>query len=366
VILKELHLFQYKNYEDIRLQFSPTINLICGKNGSGKTNILDAIYYLAYCKSYATRIDANNILFGKEAFLIKGIFDVNDKIETIKINYENGAKKTVNRNGKDLLKLTDHIGLLPIVMVSPIDIDLINEGSETRRKFMDSIISMVDKDYLHKLVEYNKLLLNRNTILKQIPAPTIELLEAIDFRLIAAGNFILKKRKEFINEFLPLLKHFYQEISGNTETIDMQYESQLNEGNFENLLILNYKKDMAAQYTTIGIHKDDFIFIIKEHPVKKLASQGQQKTYLLALRIAQYEYLKKWKEMNPVFLLDDIFDKLDENRIDQLMYLAATGKLGQVFVTDTHALRLKQLAEKFNLHYHFFEIENGTLSHEEI
>jgi len=362
--LKNITLLNFKNYTDADLRFSETVNVFTGNNGSGKTNMLDAIHYLCLCKSYFNPIDTQQIKTGEEVFMIQGDFDRSEKNEKISCGVKRNQKKQFKRNKKEYDKLADHIGLFPVVMVSPYDVNLIMEGSEERRKFIDNVISQTDGHYLDQLITYNRILANRNALLKQIaitrkydPA----LLEILDEQLVMAGNKIFGIRKAFMDEFIPMFNHYYTYLTENKEVVELNYQSQLNEASFEELLKKAVEKDRILERTTTGIHKDELAFVISSMPLKKFGSQGQQKSFLIALKLAQYAYLAKNKGFKPLLLLDDIFDKLDDNRVQKLMQMVSHHDFGQIFITDTGKERVKSIFEKIEVDVTLFEVDNGTI-----
>jgi len=362
--LKNITLLNFKNYTDADLRFSDTVNVFTGNNGSGKTNMLDAIHYLCLCKSYFNPIDSQQIKADHDVFMIQGDFNRSDKNEKISCGVKRNQKKQFKRNKKEYDKLADHIGLFPVVMVSPNDVNLIMDGSEERRKFIDNVISQTDAHYLDQLIAYNRILLNRNALLKQISItrkydPT--LLGILDEQLVLAGNKIFATRKAFMNEFIPLFNEYYAFITGNKELVELNYQSQLNDSPFETLLKKSVEKDRLLERTTTGIHKDELAFVISGMPLKKFGSQGQQKSFLIALKIAQYAYLAKNKGFKPLLLLDDIFDKLDDHRVQKLMQMVSHQDFGQIFITDTGKERVKSIFEKIEVDVTLFEVEEGQI-----
>jgi len=364
--LKNITLLNFKNYCDADLQFSDTVNVFTGNNGSGKTNMLDAIHYLCLCKSYFNPIDGQQIKTGSDLFMIQGDFDRNERNDKITCGVKRNQKKQFKRNKKEYEKLADHIGLFPVVMVSPYDVNLIMEGSEERRKFIDNVISQTDSHYLDQLIAYNRILLNRNAFLKQISItrkydPT--LLEILDEQLVIAGNKIFATRKAFMDEFIPLFNEYYLYLTENKEVVSLNYQSQLIDFPFETLLKKSVEKDRVLERTTTGIHKDELAFEISEMPLKKFGSQGQQKSFLIALKLAQYAYLAKNKGFKPLLLLDDIFDKLDDHRVQKLMQMVSHQDFGQIFITDTGKERVKSVFEKIQVDVTLFEVKEGQISH---
>ena len=364
MFLKELSLLNFKNYQEANISFTKQINCFVGNNGEGKTNLLDAIYYLSFCKSFFNPIDSNHILDSAPFLVIQGTFVINDTTDEIYCGLKRNEKKQFKRNKKEYSRLSDHIGLYPLVMVSPVDINIINEGSDIRRKFIDSIVSQYNKEYLNNLIKYNKVLAHRNALLKknaELHYFDFEILEIWDIQLIELASLIFKERKVFLEEFTVIFYKYYNFISSSKEDISLSYDSSLINEDFGLLLKKNYAKDHAAQYTTCGVHKDDLFFFIAEKSLKKFGSQGQQKSYLLALKLAQFDILKKNKNTTPILLLDDIYDRLDEIRIKQLLELVNGGNFGQVFITDTHSDRLAKILKSVKADYSVFIIENGKI-----
>jgi DNA replication and repair protein RecF len=362
--LKQLSVINFKNYTDAELTFSEGVNAFAGNNGAGKTNLLDAIHYLSLCKSYFNPIDSQQIKQGADFFIITGAFDKNDQQENIACSVKRNQKKQFKRNKKDYQRLADHIGLLPLVMVSPYDISIIIEGSEERRKFIDNVISQTDNFYLDELITYNKVLANRNALLKLI-ADTGKydpgLLEVLDEQLIGSGSRIFEKRKVFMTDFTAIFNTHYQFLSDNAEQVELSYESQLLADDFANLLKRSVEKDRVLERTTVGIHKDDLQFVIHGMPMKKFGSQGQQKSFLIALKLAQYNFLTRQKGFKPLLLLDDIFDKLDDQRVTKLMQMVSDNNFGQVFITDTSAGRVEGIFNKIGVPVKLFKVKEGEI-----
>ncbi|MET1259933.1 DNA replication/repair protein RecF [Flagellimonas sp. DF-77] len=359
MLLRHLSLVNYKNFESESFDFDPTINCLVGANGVGKTNVLDAIYHLCYGKGYFNPVATQNVRHGSEFFMIEGQFEKQDQQEKVVCSFKKGMKKVIKRNGKAYGKFSEHIGLLPLVIISPADRDLIIEGSETRRKFIDGVISQSDKGYLQHLISYNKVLAQRNSLLKYFSANhtfDADALAIYNEQLDALGNSIHNKRKAFIATFIPIFKEQYQSISTADEGIDLQYSSQLENDSLAKLLDRALDKDRALQYTSVGIHKDDLGFTIDGHPIKRFGSQGQQKSFLIALKLAQFHFIKEQAKTTPILLLDDIFDKLDEDRVTQIVSLVNKDTFGQLFISDTHRQRTENVVKQVDHSYKIFTL----------
>ncbi len=359
MILQSLSLLNYKNFESESFSFDPRINCFVGHNGVGKTNVLDAIYHLSFGKSYFNPITSQNIKHGEEFFVIDGLYSKNDKDEKIVVSTKRGQKKIIKRNGKAYERFSEHIGLLPLVIISPADRDLITEGSETRRKFMDGVIAQGDRKYLQDLIKYNRALSQRNSLLKYFALNNTynqDTLEIYNEQLDDSGTKIYKKRLAFLEGFTPIFMERYQSISRGDETVELKYKSQLEGHNLLSLLEENINKDKITQYTNFGIHKDDLSFQISGHPIKKFGSQGQQKSYLIALKLAQFDFIKKQCKQRPILLLDDIFDKLDEKRVAQIIKIVDEVNFGQIFISDTHAERTESVVKEVHQSYKIFRL----------
>lgn len=363
--LQKLKLTNFKNYSSADLIFSEKVNCFVGLNAAGKTNILDSIYYLAFCKSYFTITDKQNIKHGKEFFAIHGDFRLdNDETDNISCIQKINAKKSFRINKKEYERLADHIGKISLVMISPYDRDLINGGSDLRRKFVDGVISQFDPMYLNCLLNYNKALLQRNRQLKNFLENGIwdkNLLEVWDKQLIQNAGPIVEKRKSFLENFMPIFQEYYEIVSGTKEKVSIEYISNLKEKSLEVLLEESLNRDRFSAYTNVGIHKDDLAFIIDEHPVKHYGSQGQQKSFVVAIKLAQFDFNYKKIGYKPILLLDDIFDKLDDNRVKQLVKLVGNDHFGQVFITDTQKQRIQFLMENTHVNHKIFKVENGEI-----
>lgn len=347
--LRQLTLLHFKNYEEATLSFHLKINCFTGPNGMGKTNLLDAIHYLSFCKSCFNGVDSQSIAFNQSFFLLQGVFEKDGRDEEIFVSVKRGQKKIVKRNKNEYEKLAEHIGLFPLVMVSPADTALISGGSIERRRFTDSIISQFDKHYLDKLILYNQVLQQRNALLKQFASThsfDSALLDVLDEQLMQYGVYIHKARINFLEDFIPVFEKYYQLLSGHAEVVGLQYISTLQGNDYKTALKLALNRDCVLAHTSVGIHRDDLNFLLGENEVRKYASQGQQKTYLLALKLGQYEYIKNKTGYKPLLLLDDIYDKLDNKRFEKLVQLVSSDNFGQVFITDTHTERMQALFAK--------------------
>ncbi len=359
MILNHLSLLNYKNFETTSFQFDPKINCLVGNNGVGKTNVLDAIYHLSFGKSYFNPITSQNIKHGEEFFVIEGNYTKSEREERIIISAKRGLKKIIKRNGKPYNRFSEHIGFLPLVIISPADRDLIIEGSDTRRKFVDGVISQGNSKYLQAHINYNKVLVQRNSLLKYFAINNTHNQSTLDIyneQMHELGSYIFERRKEFLAEFMPIFLKRYQSISNANETVNLVYKSQLQEKELLTLLKEHTQKDKLSQYSNYGTHKDDFVFEIDEHPIKKFGSQGQQKSYLIALKLAQFDFIKKHNKVNPILLMDDIFDKLDEQRVEQIISLVDNEDFGQLFISDTHGKRTENIIKKVHQSYKMFKL----------
>ena len=359
MFLKELYLTQYKNLEMEKFHFQKPINCFVGPNGRGKSNILDAIYHLAYGKGYFNPQAVQNIQFDKDFFVLEGIFKSSEGEEKIHCSLKKGHKKTLKHNGKAYSNLAEHIGKIPVVMISPADRDLITEGSAVRRKFMDGILSQTVPGYLSKILTYNKILSQRNALLKYFAVNRTfepDTLLVYDEQMDELASSIYYERKTFIEGFQPLFEKHYQHISDGKETSRIDYQSQLLEGSLKDLFQAALPKDRSLQHSSVGIHKDDLSFSMQGVNIKKFGSQGQQKTFLIALKLSQFEWLKKARNTSPIILLDDAFDKLDQNRVSQIISLLKNEDFSQIFISDTHKERTLGALENANIPYEIFEI----------
>jgi DNA replication and repair protein RecF len=365
MFLQKLTVTNFKNYEDATLHFSDKINCFIGDNGAGKTNLLDAIHYLSFCKSYFNPVDTQNIRHKESFFSIHGTYLKNgDSPDTISCVQKIEHRKLFRINQKEYDRLADHIGLFPLVMVSPYDRDLINEGSEVRRRYLDGVISQFDKPYLDDLINYNKALAQRNALLKHFAESRSfnpALLDIWDAQLTEYGQRIHDKRNSFLKDFIPIFRHYFEFISEGKEDVTIEYVSQLFDRELDQLLAVSVDKDRAARFTTHGIHKDDLELLISGFPLKKFGSQGQQKSFVIAIKLAQFDYTRNIKSFKPVLLFDDIFDKLDDKRVHQIIRLVSENSFGQVFITDTKRSRIEKLFEEMNIDHRIFSIAEGKI-----
>ena len=365
--LKNLQIVNFKSWDQAEFTFSPNLNCFVGPNGCGKTNLLDAVHYLSVCKSYFNAIDSQNIKDGNEFFVVEGDFVRNEGEEHVYCGVKRGEKKLFSRNKKAYKRLSEHIGRFPSVIISPYDRDLITDGSELRRKFMDAVISQSDAVYLDDLMQYNKALQQRNALLKYFAANNLferSSLEIYNEQMQEKGMRIHEKRREFLADLVPKLSQFYNSISSGSETPDINYASQLNDVSLKELLESFLQQDLRNQYSGAGVHRDDLEFLIDGKKVKKFGSQGQQKSFLIALKLAQYEFLHLKQGVKPVLLLDDIFDKLDEKRVSELVRLVHDQSFGQIFITDTHPERTARLVKAVDEESMVFNFESTPIEEE--
>lgn len=359
--LKRLSILNYKNIREAELSFSPKINCFIGNNGEGKTNLLDAVYYLSFCKSHSNTIDSQNITHDEPFFVLNGCYDSCDEEHEIYCGLKRKQKKQFKRNKKEYERLSDHIGLIPLVIVSPNDTELILGGSEERRKFVDGFISQYDKQYLHSLIAYNKALTQRNALLKTEVADET-LLDIWETQMAQNGEYIFERRREFIEQFVPFFNEFHRFISQEKESVELAYHSQLQEQNdLKSLLKEVRQRDLIIGHTTRGIHKDDLEMKMGNLPIKKIGSQGQNKTYLIALKLAQFDFLKRIVNVKPILLFDDIFDKLDAERVQQIILLLKNNRFGQVFISDTNREHISEILKSTGCEYHLYTVKGGEI-----
>lgn len=361
-ILEKILISDFRNIEFQEIKFSPNVNCITGNNGEGKTNLLDAIYYLSMTKSAFSSMDKFNFRYGTEGFALSGSYRMQNGLESrFAVKVDASGEKKVSRDDKVYDKISKHIGVLPVVMVSPSDISLVSESGEERRKFVNAVLSQMDYIYLSSLQQYTRLLNQRNRMLKDFDCDR-GLLEVIDMRMSALADPIYLARKAFVEKLQPVVADFYREISGGREEVTITYKSDLEKGSLESLLAESYQKDMALKYTSTGIQRDDFIFEMNGYPIRKCGSQGQQKSFLVALKFAQYEVMKQSYGFAPMLLLDDVFDKLDMNRISNLISMVASSDFGQIFITDSNKVRLGGIVDRFTEDRTYFETVKGEFN----
>lgn len=362
MFLNSIRLANFKNYADAEFLFCEKVNALVGENGAGKTNLLDAIHYLSFCKSYFSSHDSLSIRFDHDFFAVHGEFiDFNERKSTpVSCTFKaSPGRKTMKANQKEYNLLSDHIGLFPLIMISPYDKDIINDGSDVRRRFFDLFISQFDKDYLRSLISYQKILTQRNNLLKQCIEQRSfnrELLQVFDDQLIEPGHYIFKKREEYIARIVPYFQNYYTILSGKKESVNIIYESGLLSLSFKEGLEQGEIADRKSGYTNFGIHKDEYRFTIDGYPVKRFGSQGQQKSFSIALKLSQFDYIYKEKKIKPILLLDDIFDKLDMNRTAHLLELVGKEETGQVFISDTHEERVRNIFQHHCIEHKIFNI----------
>lgn len=361
MILKRLSILHYKNILQSEMTFSPKMNCFFGNNGMGKTNLLDAIHYLSFCKSHINTPDGQIINNSEDLCVIQGDYDYEGREEEIFCAMRRRQRKQFKRNKKEYDKLSEHIGLLPLVVVSPADVDLIRGGSEERRRFLDVIISQHDKLYLHALIQYNKALVQRNVMLKG-EVHDDSLYDVLEMQLEMHGRVVYEKRREFVEEFVPIFDDFYQIICQSSEHVGLHYVSQLaEEPDLAAKLARTRERDHILGYTSSGIHKDDLEMKLDDYLIRRIGSQGQNKTYLIALKLAQFDFLAKKGQTVPILLLDDIFDKLDACRVEQIIKLVSGERFGQIFITDTNRKYLDEILAATNNDYRLFKVENGEV-----
>ncbi|MBK8965487.1 MAG: DNA replication/repair protein RecF [Lewinellaceae bacterium] len=362
--LQSIKLSNFKNYRQQTVSLSARLNCFVGLNGMGKTNLLDAVYMLCLTRSHRNLPDKNLIRHGEAFFRLEGQFQHEKVKNKIAIKYAAGQRKVVEENGSAYERLADYIGRYPVVMIAPDDISLVQEGSEERRRFLDTTLSQIYPEYLQNLLLYNNLLKQRNALLKLFAEhrrfdPT--LLEALDRQLPGPAHAVVEKRRAFAAQFVPLFQEFYSAIAGSEELVSVELESGIGDRDFATVLLENRDKDRALERTAAGPHRDDLRLSLHGQPIKKYASQGQLKSFLLALRLAQYALLRREKGLAPLLLLDDIFAKLDEQRVQQLMNLLIEREFGQIFITDTQRSRIESVVTAFPGKYRIFEVKNGEL-----
>ena len=363
MILKRLSILNYKNIEQADLDFSPKVNCFIGQNGMGKTNLLDAIYYLSFCKSSTNPIDSQVMRHDSEFFVVQGLYETEQgDEEDIYCGMKRRQKKTFKRNKKAYQRFSEHVGFIPLVMVSPSDSELILGGSEERRRFMDVAISQHDKEYLAELINYDKALQQRNALLKQEEEPDAELLTLWEEMMAHSGSLIYQRRKQFIAELTPIFQSFYAQISGDKEEVSLDYLSHGDRGDLLEVIRNGRAKDRIMGYSLHGTHKDDLVMQLSGYPIKREGSQGQNKTYMISLKLAQFDFLKRTgSRTTPLLLLDDIFDKLDAHRVEQIVNIVSGDSFGQIFITDTNRENLDKILERTQGCYKIFNVKGGNI-----
>ncbi len=363
MILKRISILNYKNLEQVELAFSPKLNCFFGLNGMGKTNLLDAVYYLSFCKSAGNPTDSQNIRHDAEFAVIQGFYEADDGTpEEIYCGMKRKQKKQFKRNKKEYPRLSDHIGFLPLVMVSPADSALIAGGSDERRRFMDIVISQYDREYLDALIRYNKALLQRNTLLKSEVPVEEGLFDVWEEMMAQAGEKVFRRREAFIQEFIPIFQSFYSFISQDREQVGLAYKSHARDASLLEVLRESRPRDLLAGFSLHGVHKDELEMLLGDYPIRREGSQGQNKTYLVALKLAQFDFLKRAGSTQPLLLLDDIFDKLDASRVEQIIKLVAGDRFGQIFITDTNREHLDRILHKVGSDFRMFRVEQGAVA----
>lgn len=358
--LRKISILNYRNIEFQELHFSSKINCISGGNGEGKTNLIDAIWYLSMTKSAISTSDRYNFRYGTDSFSLAGNYEMpSGTISKFSIQVSTSAEKRLKRDDKFYSRISDHIGVLPIVIVSPTDSSLIHDSGEERRKFVNSVLSQMDKDYLHNAQQYNRLLQQRNQLLKEEKGDE-DLLSVFDEKLAAVAAIIHEKREQFCSSLIPLVRHYYSEISGGQEEVSISYKSDLSAGRLQDILKERRDRDRFMHYTTAGVHRDDFLFTMNEQAIRRCGSQGQQKSFLVALKFAQYEVMKSLCETEPMMLLDDLFDKLDPKRVSNLLSLVASREFGQIFLSDSDKTRTKNVVDAITSDRTYIETTNGS------
>ena len=366
MILERLSILNYKNIAEATLEFSPNINCLIGHNGVGKTNVLDAIYYLSFCRSLQTPVDSQVMRHDADFLMLDGeystLYTLNSTLN-ITCGMKRGQKKHFKRNKKEYRRLSEHIGLIPLVMVSPGDTYLIEGNSEERRRLMDMVISQYDPMYMEELMRYNKALTQRNTLLRmEDREPDPEVMDILEEQMAKDGEVVFQKRSAFVEALLPVFQHYYQIISQEREQVGLSYVSHCQRGPLLDVIRRDRQKDRAVGYSLHGIHRDDLEFTLGGHPMKREGSQGQNKTYVIALKLAQFNMLKRTaSQTTPLLLLDDIFDKLDADRVEQIVNLVASDEFGQIFITDTNREHLDRILSTSNMDYKVFHVENGCV-----
>ena len=359
-ILEKIVISDFRNIELQELEFSPNINCISGNNGEGKTNLLDAVYYLSMTKSAFASSDKFTFRHGTEEFSIAGTYRMENGLSSrFAMKMTAKGDKKIKRDEKPYNKVSEHVGVLPVVMVSPADISMVSESGEERRKFVNAVLSQMDHEYLVALQQYNRLLQQRNKMLKDMN-PDRSLLEVIDMRMAALADPIYRARKQFVDDLKPIVSEYYRLVSGGSEEVDITYETELDKAPLDQLLAASYDRDRALRYTSSGLQRDDFSFSMNGWPLRRHGSQGQQKSFLVSLKFAQYEIMKRSYGFAPLLLLDDVFDKLDMGRISNLLQMVSGKDFGQIFITDSNKVRMAGIVDALTQDRAYFETSAGT------
>ena len=360
--INRISLLNYRNLREVNVSFSPKINCLIGSNGMGKTNLLDAVYYLSFCKSTVTVSDNSNILHDEPYFMLQGFYVSDSGLEEeISCGLKRGDKKQFKRNGKNYERLSDHIGSIPLVMISPADNELIAGGSEERRRFMDVVISQYDKEYLSALIRYNRALQQRNVMLRGEYAPDGEMMSLIEDMMVAEAVRIHAGRRQFVEELVPIFSQFHSAITGDSEQVSLRYRSHMNDEDLGALLAASRADDRNLGYTSKGVHRDELVMQLGGYPIKKEGSQGQNKSFLVSLKLAQFDFLRRKGGETPLLLLDDIFDKLDSGRVEQIVNLVSGDGFGQIFITDVNREHIDVILDRIDSGYRLFEVKKGEV-----
>ena len=361
-VLEKIVIADYRNIQLQEIDFSPNVNCISGNNGEGKTNLLDAIYYLSMTKSAFASSDKFNFRHGSEEFSIAGTYRMPNGLSSrFALKMTAKGEKKVKRDDKPYQKVSEHVGVLPVVMVSPADVSMVSESGDERRKFVNAVLSQMDREYMSAMQQYNRLLLQRNKMLKDQVVDRA-LLEVIDMRMSALAEPVYKARKKFVEDLKPIVSEYYKALSGDSEQVDIEYESELADASLESILAASFEKDRILKHTTSGIHRDDFLFKMNGHPIRRFGSQGQQKSFLVSLKFAQYEIMKRNYGFAPILLLDDVFDKLDMGRISNLLQMVASNDFGQIFITDSNKVRMAGIVDGLTQDRAYFETASGMFT----
>lgn len=364
MFLDKLNIVNFKNVADAAISFSRSINALVGLNGAGKTNVVEAVYYLSMCKSSMGLSDRGSVRHGTDFFVLEGSYtDSQERHSTTTCTYSLKGKKIIKYNGKEYEKLSEHVGRIPIVIVSPADSFLVSDAADERRRYLNAFISQLDSEYLAAVVRYNHTLSERNKLLKSTDSRLVEeLLDAYDVQLVQLGNVINAKRKEYINMLIPSLEKYYRALSDDREEVSLTYYSELNARPFDELLFAARRRDLVCQFTTTGVHRDDMVMRIGDRPLKKYGSQGQQKSFLVALKLAQYDIVCRTTGEKPILLLDDVFDKLDAERVSRLIRIVDGDEFGQIFISDCNHSRLTDILKGAARSYSVYDVSDGVVT----